>query len=247
MKKIFTLLLLCTATITLASAKSNDSTRMDRNIEKITFMNKGQWFFGGTASYMSLTSDDYKLLILNNATANAYAFSIKAFAGTCIAPDIAVGLGFDYTRNMVNIPNLDIEFSEDINLGIQDYYSIQQLYSGTAFLRTYINLGNSRRFGLFNDVKISVGGGQGKIISGTGEMLEGTYQKVFKAGIIIQPGVTVFITNFFAVEASIGLLGLQYSRTEQVTNQVYQGSVQTWDANFKVNLFSINLGMSLYF
>lgn len=226
--------------------KPREFKRVDRGIEKMTFINKGQWFVAGTASYMSFNSNDYKFLILDKLKVDAYSLGVKVLGGYCLADDVGVGLGFDYSRTMIDLPSLNINLG-DSQIEIKDLYSVQQLYSGTAFLRTYINLGASRRFGLFNDLKLSVGGGQGKIMDRNGENLTGTYQNIFKAGILIQPGVTVFITDFFAVETSIGLLGLQYSRTEQVTNQVSQGHFEVWDANFKINLFSINLGLSFYF
>lgn len=228
-------------------ADSTRTRKLDRGIKKMTFINKGQWFMGATASYMSMSADDFKFLVVNDMKANAYSFSGKILAGYCIADDIGVGLSFDYSRGMIDIPKADISLGDDINLGIDQFYSIQQVYTGTAFLRTYINLGESRRFGLFNDLRLSLGGGQGKITNGLGEVQSGTYQNIFTAGLLIQPGVTVFITDYFAVETSIGLLGLKYNRTEQITNQVHKGYVETWDANFKVNLFSINLGLSFYF
>lgn len=249
MKKTITTLLLtliCIVITSTVSAQATKHTRVDRGIEKIPFVNKGQWFAAGTASYMSLSSNDFKFIILDKMNTDLYSFSGKVLAGYCLKDDLGVGLGFDYSRTMIDLPNVSIDLG-DSEINIQNFYSIEQLYSGTAFLRTYINLGNSRRFGLFNDLKISLGGGQGKIYNGAGDALVGTYQKIFKAGLLIQPGVTVFITDYFAVETSIGLLGLQYSRTEQITNQVYQGSYENWGANFKINIFSINLGLSFYF
>lgn len=264
MKKILTLILLASiGAVAQAQIVSNDEKveepktkqiempangrRVDRGIQKLVFVPKGQWFVSATASYTSYTADDFKLLILDNIKANANTFGFKVQAGYCFANNLGAGLGFDFNRNRVDLPNMNISLGDDASLDIQDYYSIQQVYTGTAFLRSYVNLGNSNRFALFSDVKLSLGGGQGKVLNGKGEELKGTYQKIFNAGILLQPGVSVFLTDFFAVEASVGLLGLQYSRTEQITNQVYQGYYEKWKANFKVNLFAINLGMSFYF
>lgn len=263
MKKLTTLILLFTLSTTISWSQivtdtdiqpevkthpiTKSAKRIDRGIEQSTFVGKGQWFISGTASYSSFTADDFKFLILDDVNTKVSSFGVKVQAGYCFKDNLGAGLGFDYSHNRVDLPNIDINLGDDLNLQIQDYYSIQQVYSGTAFFRTYINLGASKRFGLFNDLKINLGGGQGKILNGQGEELKGTYQKIFKAGIIIQPGVTVFITDYFAVETSIGLLGLQYSRTDQITNQVYEGYTESWKANFKINLFAINLGLSFYF
>lgn len=257
MKKILSLLILLTLSApawsqivrydTTGRAEKLANKKIDRGIRKTSFINKGQWFASGNIAYSSFTADDYKFLILDNLKAQTYSFGVKVSGGYVFAENLGAGIGFDYSRNMIDLPGVKIDLGDDMGLEIKDYSSIQQLYTGTAFLRTFISLGQSARFGLFSDIKLSVGGGQGKILNGQGQELRGTYQNLFKAGILVQPGVTVFLTDAFAVEASVGLLGLQYSRTEQVTNQVHQGYVEEWKANFKVNLFAINLGMSFYF
>ena len=63
-------------------------------------------------------------------------------------------------------------------------------------------------------------------------------------GIDVIPGIAIFITNEMCVEASVGILGLEWKRISQTTNQVYQGSYETAKANFKLNLLSINIGVN---
>ena len=60
------------------------------------------------------------------------------------------------------------------------------------------------------------------------------------------PGVSAFITNEVALEISVGLLGFDYQKVVQVTNQVEKSQMEKSGANFKINLFSINFGMSFY-
>ena len=49
-----------------------------------------------------------------------------------------------------------------------------------------------------------------------------------------------------AVEASIGVLGIQMKQVNQKTNGVHTGSFKNSSANFKIDLFSIGLGFSIY-
>ena len=221
--------------------------KIDRGITKQTFIPKGTIFVGGTANYMNVNSSDFKFLILTDIKGGGFMLGAKINAGYAFANDVAAGIGFEYSRTSVAIDNIDLQLGEDLSFGIKDFSSIQQVYTATAFLRTYINLGASRRIGMFNDVKISLGGGQGKILNGQGEALQGTYQKISNAGLLLQPGLSIFATEFMTVEASIGILGLQYTRTEQISNQVYVGSFETVDASFKFNLLSIALGIAFYF
>ena len=60
------------------------------------------------------------------------------------------------------------------------------------------------------------------------------------------PGITAFIAENVAVEASVNVLGLSYKKYDQTRNQVYQGSLESAGVNFKVDILSINIGVSFY-
>jgi hypothetical protein len=49
-----------------------------------------------------------------------------------------------------------------------------------------------------------------------------------------------------AIEVNIGVLGFNYSKTRQITNQVVSGTTSSSQMNFKINIFSIGLGASFY-
>ena len=110
-----------------------------------------------------------------------------------------------------------------------------------------MGLGKSKVFGFFNELGLTYGYSQGKNYSGTGNELTGTYQKVNKFQISATPGLTAFVTNNLAVEVSIDVLGLDFQWVEQVTNQVEKGSFRKSSANFKINIFSVNIGLCTYF
>lgn len=214
-----------------------------------TFMPKGTIFFGGTLSYTNLGATDYKFILFDNIKAQTTLIGVKVFAGYTFANNVAGGISFDYSRTLIRMDNVDIALSDDLNFGIKDSYSIQHIYTASAFLRAYINIGNSKRIGMFNDVKVYFSGGQGKVTSGIEQSpaFKGTYEKITKVGIVLQPGISVFATDFMTIEASIGIFGIEYSRSEQITNQVYQGTFESFNASFKLNLFSIGMGLAFYF
>lgn len=246
MKKIrFTLL---SVVLLLSVIGADAREKFDRGIQPRTFIPKGQIFGGGTISFNQYNIEDSKLLILlTDVNAKMYTLGGRLFGGYAFANDLAVGVSFKYGRNMADLKNLNLSLTDDLSFGIQDFSYLEHTYTGSAFLRTYINLGESKRFGLYNDFKFSFGGGQGRTITGKGDALKGMYTKVQTVGLILSPGVTVFVNNFMAVEASVGILGVEYKRVEQTTNQVYQGSRESFSANFKIDLFSIGLGVAFYF
>lgn len=218
----------------------------DRGIRVNTFVPKGQWLGGGAFSYSETTADNYKFLIIDDIRGTNYSFSVSPYLAYFFSDNMCAGVRFGYKRSMIKLDNTSISLSEDLTFDISDYYNLQHVYTGAAIFRNYLSLGQSKRFGLFNEVRLSFGGGQGKIISGTGPDLTGTYQDIFEMELGIIPGILAFITNDVAVEASVNIMGFKYKKYKQTTNQVYEGSLDHSSVNFKIDIFSINIGVSFY-
>ena len=113
-------------------------------------------------------------------------------------------------------------------------------------MRNYIPLGSSRRFALFNETQLSYGIGQAKLIDNHGVSLVGTYEKSQTVSLGLNPGMMAFINNHFAIEVNVGMLGLKYSHTDQIHNQVDTGNLNATQVNFKVNILAIGFGLSYY-
>lgn len=208
------------------------------------FMPKGQLMFGGTVSYRDYNFYDYKFLILDDINISAYTLSATPYIYYSFAKNMAVGVKFSYQRTLGRIEETDISLGQDLSFGISDYYMLQHTYYGSLSYRYYIPLGKSKVFGLFSDISLNFGAGQGKTVSGSGDDITGTYQNILDIGIDVIPGIAVFITNEMSVEASVGILGLGWKRISQTTNQIYEGSYETSKANFRLNLLSINIGVN---
>jgi hypothetical protein len=163
-----------------------------------------------------------------------------------IADNMGLGGRFSYGRSLMKINSADINLNDDMNFAIGDLYSLSHSYSGMIVLRNYISIGDNMRFGLFNETQLVVGGSQSKLASGTGESLSGTYETGFTLGLNIAPGITAFLNDFIAVEVNVGILGVQYTSTHQITDQIYEGNTHTTSANFQINLFSLGLGLAFY-
>lgn len=221
----------------------------DRNIQLATFVPKGQWLWGGAFSYNQATSDSYDFLMLSNINGTYYNFKVVPYVGYFIKDNMCIGGKFSYNRSLVRFDNLDLDLGDDLDLdmSIKDYYSLSHVYSGAIILRNYMSLGKSKRFGLYNELKAAVGGGQGKLLSGKGENLSGTYQNIFEVEVGMVPGIIAFITNNAAIEASVNVLGFKYKKYNQIKNQIEKGSLENSSLSLKVDLFSINIGMSFYF
>ena len=117
----------------------------------------------------------------------------------------------------------------------------------TVELKSFDASEEKKVFGFFNELSVTYGYSQGKTSTGKGQDLVGTYNVVNKLQIGATPGLTAFVTNNLAVEVSVDVLGLDFQWINQTTNQVEKGSFRKSSADFKINIFSVNIGLCTYF
>ncbi|HIZ86129.1 MAG TPA: hypothetical protein IAC04_06535 [Candidatus Coprenecus stercoravium] len=238
---------LLTAFLAASAPVAGAVEKFDRGMshrETPVFMPRGQLMFGGTVSYRDFNFYDYTFLILNDINIDAYTLSVAPNVYYSFAKNMAVGVKFSYKRTLARVDETNLSLSDDLSFGISDFYALQHTYYGSLSYRYYIPIGKSKIFGIFSDISLNFGAGQGKSLNGAGPDMSGTYQRILDVGIDVIPGIAVFVTNEMCVEASVGILGLEWKRISQTTNQVYEGNYETSKANFKLNLLSINIGVN---
>ncbi|MCC8154692.1 MAG: outer membrane beta-barrel protein [Tannerellaceae bacterium] len=243
MKRI---IILCLCVLCTWSAQAQRK-KIDRGIEQHTFIPKGLWLVGGSFSYTEMSANDFKFLVLHDINAKAYTFSVGSSACYFFRDNVGVGGRFSYARDFADIGDLNINLNEDLTFSINDASLIQHMYYGTGFIRTYMSIGNSKIFGLFSEARVTFGAGQGKTSSGSAETLDQIYQNIKRLQVGFSPGLVAFVTDNAAVEASVGVMGFDSRWINQDHNKVEQGTFRSTSAKFKIDLFSINLGMSYYF
>ena len=117
---------------------------------------------------------------------------------------------------------------------------------GAVFARYFIPFGTSKRFAMFTELRASGGYAQSETYKLTDLDKNGTYQDIYDFEIGVIPGLCAFVTNEVALEVSVGLVGLNYQKTVQKTDNVGVSVMENSGANFKINLLNINLGISVY-
>lgn len=245
-KKFLIALLFCVAGTTMFAQGKRKIERIDRGIQEEVFIPKGQWMGGGTVSYSEHDEENLNFIVLKNIEGKGYDFTLSPYVGYFIKDNVAVGLRFAYSRDYLDLKNFELNLGEDFNIALDNVYYLEHEYQTSAFLRTYMPIGHSKIFGLFNECRLSYAYACGKNSTGSGTQYDGTYQTTHSLGIGIAPGLTAFITNWSAVEVSVGVMGYNFKWVDQKTNQIEQGRRRTSSGNFKINLFSINIGMTLY-
>lgn len=245
-KKTTLLLFLLLMGLTQLHARNPRVTRIDREIQKHVFIPKGQWLAGGTISYSEHDENNLNFLVLKDVEGLGYDFKVSPYVGYFFNDNMAAGVRFAYTRSYLDLQNLELNLGEDFNISLDNVYYLEHKYEVGAFLRTYIPVGRSKIFGLFNDCRLTYGYASGKNSTGTGTQYDGTYETSHNLEIGIAPGLTAFVMDWAAVEVSVGVMGFNFKWVDQNTNQIEQGSRRTSSGKFKINLFSINLGMTFY-
>lgn len=207
----------------------------------------GQWVFGGTLSYSTHSNDNYKLLVVEGIDSEGYTFKVSPLIGYSLLPNSIVGVKFAYSRSFLNIDSARVNLGEGdsaLNFGVDYYYALRHSYDIIAIWRQYIPLGRNKRFGLFTEFQLSLGGSQSKFAEGS--PIRGTYSKAFNISAGVNPGVVAFLTNNMAVEINVGVLGINYSSNRQVHNQVTVGNTTSSMMNFSLNIFSVGVGVAFY-
>lgn len=266
MKRIIIIMTLMTASVSLCNASSDKKKHeadkqphevyeFDRGItmSTSTFIPKGTFGTGLTFSYntmdMGLGENDpgYSLLsLITGIKGDMYSFGIAPAVSYFVADNLAVGARFNYDRTMLNLGNVGLSVGDMLSLNISDYHYLSHSYAGSLTLRYYIPFGESKRFAMFAEGRLTGGYGQSVMYKLDQGDKFGTYQDNIKGSLDIVPGLTAFVTNNVALEVSIGVLGINYNRITQVTNQVDTSVMQKSGANFKLNLFSVGMGLSVY-
>lgn len=241
-----TSLLLLLLLVFASGFRANAQEEFKRKLEQVSFVPKGAYVAGVSVSYSQSDQSNYQFLIFENLNGDTYSFKVSPTFMYCFKDNLTAGGRFSYNRQRTRLNSADIVLASDVDYEIDNLYSISHNYYGTAVFRTYMSLGKSTRFGLFNEVQLMVGGGQSKLCSGTGNALTGTYERNMEFNIGLAPGLSMFLSNYSAIEVNVGVLGFNYDYTKSISDQIYVAHRHTKRANFNLNLFSITFGVMFY-
>ena len=135
--------------------------RIDRGIMQTVFIPKGQWMTGGTVSYSEHEEDNLNFLVIKNVQGLGYTFNVSPYVGYFFKDNMAAGLRFGYNRTYLDMANFELNLGEDFNINLKDLYYLEHEYQVSGFLRTYMPIGKSKIFGLFNELRLTYAYGVG--------------------------------------------------------------------------------------
>lgn len=260
MKKIFITILTLAVSMS-AFAKKTDSASEAKEpfsrgigIPTTVFIPKGTVGFGASFSYSTYdignSLDDYGFQALfgmvNGIQGNIVTGGVSPHVSYFVADNLSVGGRFNYNKSQYAIGGANLSITPDMSFGVNNFHYLKDSYSGAVFARYFIPFGNSKRFAMFTELQAAGGYAQSETYELTDLDKHGTYQDIYNFEIGVIPGVMAFFTDNVALEVSVGLIGLNYNKVIQNTNQVGTSVLTSSGANFKVNLLNINLGIAFY-
>lgn len=269
-KLLFTILTFTVSFGAFAKSDVADTTTVvpfDRGIgiSRSVFVPKGTVSCGASFSYGTYdvgggyNDDGFKALfgLINGLHGNVVTGGVSPQASYFVMDNLAVGGRFNYKRSKFDIggAKMSLMDMELINIGdgtdINSVHYIKDTYSGAVFARYFIPFGTSRRFAMFAELAASGGYAEAQSYQykkdDDGQVRKyGTHQDIYDFEIGVIPGLCAFVTNNVALELSVGLVGLNYQKIKQNTNQVETSVLESSGANYKINLLNISLGISFY-
>ena len=66
--------------------------RIDREVQKLVFIPKGQWMAGGTVSYSEHDEKNLNFLVLKDVEGIGYTFKVSLYVGYFFKDNIAAGI-----------------------------------------------------------------------------------------------------------------------------------------------------------
>jgi opacity protein-like surface antigen len=263
MAKRIVMLVVCVAMALAAQAQATTDSvkekqtrrqKFDRGLAfdtKTPAMPKGMWVAGFNVSYSEHQNDNYKILVLKDFNSVGNTFSLSPSVQYVFANNQSIGVRFQYKRNWFKMDGISLNLGEDLgDFSIDRFEYNHHDYMGYLVYRYYLSLGPSKRFLLFNEVQVGIGGVQQKELSGVGDdgvsYKTGTYQTSFNLKAGMMPGMVAFVTNQVAVEVAVGLLGFDFKNITQTTDRTIERSRRTSSISTKIDLLAIQFGMTLY-
>ncbi len=225
--------------------------RMDREINKVKYVYKGEMMMGLTASYGTLSSDDTDfMVVLDNINADGTIATVKPYFGYFYRNNRCLGVRFGYTYVDATLnagARFDLGEGNDVSFDIPYISAKSNNYSFGIFHRTYAGLDPKGRFGLFAEIELAMASGKSEFTYESGGENKTTYSENLQAKFSFNPGAAVYIFPNVCATLSFGLGGIQYTHVTQKDAEGNKiGSRTASKMRFRLNLAAINIGMNVH-
>ena len=172
-------------------------------------LTKGTWLLGGTLSAKSNNFSDIDLLVVDVEDFDQRAFNVRLEGSYFYKENVSVGLGLQYGENKADlIANLlDNSYTRNIR-------KFSRNYGVVGFIKNHIPISSNNVFYVTNQTELYYGYKSGPSETYIGDILERQYAEKHSVGVSIRPGILVFLTDNFAFDLNMGILGFSHSKED---------------------------------
>ena len=222
-------------------------SRYDRGLLNYLFIPQGQWVLGATASYQEFDTEDVQLLsLIKDFNFKGKSVSVNPYAAYFFKHNQSAGIKLGYSKNTLNLGSLGVDFDEDINFTLKNVLYESYNYSASVSYRHYVGFDTNRRFAVFIEVDLKFANGHGKFIRYYNDEPRDTRTHSQEISLNFSPGLCIFVHEYVSFNVSFGVFGIYFKEEKQTTNNVEEGKKFSSGANFKFNVFNLNMGIAVH-
>ena len=260
-EKILLLLLIGASTISLSFGRGEIELVNTDEVTPVTpiahsagkRLVKGTWLLGGTLSAKSNSLSDIDLFVVDVEKFDQRAFNFRLEGSYFFKENISVGLGLQFGEDKADLVAdlLNNSYKRDIR-------NFSRTYGVLGFIKNHIPVSSNNVFYVTNQTELFYGYKSGPSETYISDILERKYADKHSMGISIRPGILVFLTDNFAFDLNMGILGFSHS-VENVDYQYPPNNLpaendrkeesknKSTNLNLKFDLLKIGFGFSYYF
>ena len=170
-------------------------------------LTKGTWLLGGTLSAKSNSLSDIDLLVVDVEKFDQRAFNIRLEGSYFFKENVSVGLGLQFGEDKADLVAnlLNNSYKRDIR-------NFSRSYGVLGFIKNHIPVSSNNVFYVTNQTELFYGYKSGPSETFISDILERQYAEKHSMGISIRPGILVFLTDDFAFDLNMGILGFSHSQ-----------------------------------
>lgn len=201
---------------------------------------KGNWYVTLNLSLASETLQNAEKSFVSVINGKSNDYNIGTGTGYYFSGNFAAGLGFVFGESIFDGTILKLGDTVQNN-------SITTNYKLTPLLRSSIPLVPNKRLSIYIDMVVGVG--WGNTVSRetrNNETVSKSYGNDLEFGLGINPGLTFFVMENFALEVGVNLIGYEFQQSKTTTNDGPESITRTNDINFSLDILKLKLALTYY-
>lgn len=204
-------------------------------------LGKGIAFAGFSGGASLRESENENALVVTIQEQSKTGYNLIFTGGYMLKPEFALGAAVRVDQSRLSKSVLD---SDGITSDVQEAGSI---ITSSIFVKAFIPLTANKRINLYNIAGMAWVADRNNSENFSQDLLTRTYTSKNSLQLGVSPGIQVFVVEGFATEVGVNVAGFSATQKVVAVNGVEDSTVNTFDLDLRVNIFSLNISFYYYF